>query len=103
MDEVRSELREPVIDLVDFLNSASHKEKKEYFSAELGKKFLELLDLIKGFLDKQYGLRVTQDEAFSIFNILVVNWALACHTSPHTKAAMQKAAGIGFFGRILGR
>lgn len=101
--EIGSELNEPVMELIDFLNSSSHEEKKEFFSADLGKQFLSLIDMIKGFLGLQYQLRITQDEAFSIFNILILNWALACQTSAETKAAMQKATGAGFIGRLFGR
>ena len=101
--EIGNELNEPVMELIDFLNSSSQEEKKEFFSADLGKQFLSLIDMIKGFFGLQYQLRITQDEAFSVFNILVLNWALSCQTSPETKAAMQKASGVGFIGRLFGR
>ena len=100
-DELSVDLRNPVFDLIDFFVAAPQDEQRKLFSADLGKKFPEIMDVVKGFLHKRYQIQVTQDEAFSIFNILVVNWALACHRSRETKAAMQKAAGIGLFSRLF--
>ena len=90
------------MDLVDFLIAMPQSEQKKFFSTELGIKFPELINLIKGFLEKQHSVMITQDEAFTIFNLLILNWALACHANTETKAAMKKAAGIGFFGRLFG-
>ncbi|MER8483835.1 hypothetical protein [Mesorhizobium sp. M1322] len=100
--ELREELAAPVLDLVDFFVAMPQPEQKQFFSADLGFKFPEIVDVTKGFLEKRHGVLITPDEAFTIFNLLILNWALACHANAETKAAMKKAAGIGFLGRLFG-
>ncbi|MFD0985554.1 hypothetical protein [Methyloligella solikamskensis] len=95
------ELKEPVVELVDFVNAMPQPQLRKFFSGDCGDKFLELMDVIKGFLISNYGLQVSRNEAFDIFNIIVLNYAAACQSFPQTNAAMRKAAGHGFLRRLL--
>lgn len=101
-DELPAELRQPVLGLIDFSLAMPQDQQASFFAGDCGERFLELMDVIKGYLFKNHQLQVTQDDAFTIFNILVVNFALCCHAYPQTKAAMKKAAGVGFLGRLFG-
>lgn len=93
-------LKEPTSDIIDILNS--NPNLHEFFKDDLSAKFLWLSNVTKGLLDKKYGISISEEEYFNIFNIVVLNWAAACHQSPQTKAAMQKAAGVGLIGRLFG-
>lgn len=102
-EELPHQLHEPVSELIDFFVSASQEDNRMLFSSDLQDQFRNILNITKGFLDKKYGLRVSEDDAFKIFNMLCLNWALSCNVSSQTKAAMQKAAGVGLFGRMFGK
>jgi hypothetical protein len=103
MRELRIQLKEPVMELIDFLNSSSQYEKRQFFASDLGKQFLSIINVSKGFCSNKFQLQISHDEAFSIFNILIINWALGCQMNPQTKTAMQRSAGIGLIGRLLSR
>jgi hypothetical protein len=47
-------------------------------------------------------ITVTEEQAYTIFNIVVQNYVYACQKNAGTKTAMKKAAGVGFLGRFLG-
>jgi hypothetical protein len=102
-EELPAELQEPVSELIDFFVSASKEDNKTLFSSDLQNQFRNILNIIKGFLDKNYRLRVSEDDTFKIFNLLCLNWALNCNVSSQNKAAMQKAAGIGLIARMFSR
>ena len=100
LEENREELKNPTADFIDFLNA--NPDAKNFFSDDLSNKFLQLADVTKGFFDKGYGILISEEEYFNIFNILIINWAVSCHQHPQTKAAMQKGAGLGFVRRLFG-
>lgn len=103
MNELRSELSNPVLELIDFLCEMPQQESKNFFSSDCGDKFASLIDLSRGFMKKQHDITVSDDEAFTIFNIIIQNYVNSCQSDSQTMAAMQKAAGIGLFGRMFGK
>ena len=100
-EQLQVELRDPVSELIDFFVGASNEDNKTLFSSDLQNQFLNIVNVTKGLLDKKYGLRISENDAFTIFNLLCLNWAINCNASPQNKAAMQKAAGIGLLGRMF--
>lgn len=101
MDELPSEFSNPVMELIDFMAGMPQSEAKNLFGGDCGDKFIKLINVSRGFMEKQHGITLSDDEAFTVFNIIVQNYVHSCHSHPQTKAAMQKAAGIGLFGRMF--
>ena len=62
---------------------------------------MKLINVSRGFMEKNHGITVSDEAAFTIFNVIVQNYVYSCHSHPETKTAMQKAAGIGLLGRML--
>ena len=99
--ELPTRTSDGVIELIDVVNAAAMQDGNAFFSDDLGNKFDELIRVVRGFYRKRHATELTDDQAFTLFNILILNWANACFTHPTSKAAMQKAAGIGFLGRLF--
>jgi hypothetical protein len=49
------------------------------------------------------GVEPSSNDLFNMFQIIVLNFAYASHIHPQSKAFIQKAIGIGFVRRVLGR
>ena len=44
----------------------------------------------------------TDDDVFTMFQIVLLNFAYAAHRDAKSKAFIQKSVGVGFFGRLFG-
>ncbi|MBY6057259.1 hypothetical protein [Leisingera daeponensis] len=103
MDELPNHLSTPVMELIDFLVQLPQQHQREFFGGDCGQKFLDTLQVTRGFMRKQHNIEINDDDNFTVFNIIVQNYVYACHINPTTKAAMQKAAGVGLLGRMFSR
>ena len=102
LNELPESLSGPVVELLDFLAAMPQSDAKQFFSGDCSEKLLEVVGLVRGFMLKKQ-ITLSDEQSFIIFSIIVQNYAHACRTSPQTKSAMQKASGVGFFGRLFNR
>lgn len=102
MSELPENLSGPVLELIDFLVEMPQSDLKQFFGGDCGEKFIEMVNVIRGFMLKKQ-ITLSDEEAFTIFSIVVENYAHACRINSQTKAAMQKASGVGFLGRLFKR
>ena len=101
MDELPKDLATHVTELIDFWVAMPQSQQRQYFAGDCGAIFIKHINIMQGFMDKR-GIVLTEEQAFTIFNIIVQNYVYACHQNAGTKTAMKKAAGVSLLGRIFG-
>ncbi|MEP0320797.1 hypothetical protein [Bauldia litoralis] len=101
MDKLPEELNEGIADFLDTINDIVTKNSSAFFGDDLGNKLREIVDLARNYFLARDGVKLTDDQSFTCFQIVVLNFAYACFKNPSSKAAMQKAAGKGFLRRLF--
>lgn len=102
LEELPEPYRQATTELLDFLTAMPQSEARRIFTADCGEQFIELVNVACGFFLKTHGIHLTKDEAFTVFNIIVQNYAYSCLRSPSTMVAMRKAAGKSLLRRLFG-
>jgi hypothetical protein len=98
-EELPEAARACVIDWIDEVNPSA--TNPEFWRADCGSVFLNICSRARKKL-KEYIAEPTDDHIFSMFQIVVLNFAYALHQEPQSKAFVQKSIGVGLFGRLFG-
>ncbi len=73
----------------------------EFWKADCGEAFERLTEFaISHFRDE--GIKIGEEDALNLFQILILNFTYTAHRNPSSKAFIQKSVGVGFLGRLFG-
>lgn len=72
-----------------------------FWKADCGEVFEQMTEFAISHFEEQ-GINISDDDAFNLFQIILLNFAYTAHNNPSSKAFIQKSIGIGFLGRLLG-
>jgi hypothetical protein len=83
---------------IDDINPSSHVE--QFWQQDCGMAFMSITTAATAKL-RGAGIEPSSKNLFNMFQIIVLNFAYACHVHPQSKAFIQKAVGIGFLSRLF--
>jgi len=80
---------------------AIYGKDENFWRRDCGEVFYEICEKARCKLEK-LGVTPTDEDVFSMFQVVLLNFAYGLHQHPQSKAFVQKAIGIGFLRRVLG-
>lgn len=98
--ELGPQMAELVSDFIDEFGRIPQADLLGIFSGDCGRALKEITRALWSAASSR-NIQVSTSDLFTAFNLVTVNWAASCHATPKTMAAMQKAAGYGFFRRLF--
>lgn len=90
--ELPESLHNHVTEFLDYIAAVSSKKKRHVFHVDCGEQFKDFIETIVVFFMERANVRLTVDQAMSVFHVLVQNYVYSCHKHAPTKRAMQQAA-----------
>lgn len=79
---------------------APYGKDPSFWQRDCGELFIEICNLARQKI-ATYMVNVTDDHLFSMFQIIVLNFAYGAHKHPQSKAFIQKSIGVGFLRRMF--
>ncbi len=99
MEGLPAQVRSKIEELIDSANPLALK--KEFWSDDCGKILRFITSMIEKELEEK-GVKLTEENAFDVFNIIVLSYAYSAHKDPRMKQFIKGSIGKGLFGRIFG-